>query len=241
MSGLISGIAGSLGGSSAKRDRSDYINANERMSNVFNNASGFGNALEKQGQATMASGTADLGTSGNFFRDLMSGNRAATTQAMAPQINAVEAQGDAQRRQQAALGTARGGGAAGVNQQAQNQRMAQIDNMLFGAQTGAAKEVGDIGRTEAGVGLSQTGQGLGFENLAENTAATQGEQAIQSRKLSEDIHQQHVKALSKSFENLLSGILPTSWLDKLSGFGMGGGSTGGTGGGGSTGGTGGAA
>ncbi len=206
MSGLISGIFNNVGGNSAKRDRSDYLNSQERMGNVFNQAFGFGQGLEKQGQATTGQGVQDLGASGNFFRRLMSGNRAATTEAMAPQINAVEAQGDAQRRQQAALGTARGGGLAGTNQQAQNQRMAQIDNMLFGAQTGAAKEVGDIGRTEAGVGLGETGQGIGTVAGAGNLAATAGEMSTKSRELSNQMHRQSVQDLSNSFEDLLSGI-----------------------------------
>jgi X-X-X-Leu-X-X-Gly heptad repeat protein len=218
MAGLVSGIFANVGGNSAKRDRSDYLNSQTRMGNVFNQSFGFGQGLENRGEATTGQGLQDLGTSGNLFRRLTSGNRAATTEAMAPQINAVESQGDADRRQQAALGTARGGGAAGVNQDAKARRMAQIDNMLFGAQTGAAKELGDIGRTEVGTGLGETGQGIGAVAGAGGLASKAGEMATGSRELSDKLHQQSVQQLSNSFEDLLSGFIGegTSGQDFLS-------------------------
>lgn len=198
--------SGAIGGSSAKRDRSDYLNSQTRMGNVFNQSFGFGQGLENQGKATTGQGVQDLGQSGNFFRKLMSGNRAATTEAAAPQINAVEAQGDAQRRQQAALGTARGGGAAGVNQDAQAQRNAQIDNMLFGAQTGAAKEVGDIGRMEAGTGLGETGQGIGAVSGAGQLASRAGEMATDSRGLSEKLHRAATNDISGGISSTLGDV-----------------------------------
>jgi predicted Zn-dependent protease len=208
MAGLFTSLVGSgaLGGSSAKRDRSDYLDSQSRMGNVFNQAFGFGQGLENRGTAATGQGMQDLGTSGNFFRRLTSGNRAATTEAMAPQINAVESQGDAERRQQASLGTARGGGAAGVNQDARSRRMAAIDNMLFGAQTGAAKEVGDIGRTEAGVGLGETGQGIGAVSGAGDLAAKAGEESLASRKLSDEMHRQATGDISKGITGTLANI-----------------------------------
>ena len=218
MSGIVSGIFNNVGGSSAKRDRSDYLNANQRLSNVFNNAFGFGQTMENAGRTAIGQGQQDLGTSGNYFRQLMA-NRGTAMRALAPQINAANEQGDAQRRQEAALGTARGGGTAGFNQDAAARRTAQINNMLFGAQTGAAGELGNIGRTEAGVGLGETGQGLGAESLASNTAAEQGGLALKSREASEQIHQQHVQQLTNAFMDILSaGVGGGGWSGDLKGL-----------------------
>lgn len=217
MAGLFSGVAqafGHLGGSSAKRDRSDYILGQERLGDVFNRSMGFGKDLYNAGRTATGQGLQDLGTSGNFFRRLTSGNRTATTQAMAPQINAAEQQGDALRRQEANLGTARGGGTAGTNQQMDTNRLAQIDNMLFGAQTGAAGELANVGRTEAGVGLGETGQGLQATGLAGNIAGTGAELAMKSRSLSDELHRQAVTDYSKAFQSLMGGSMG-NWLNNL--------------------------
>src|SRR5215475_7617840 len=108
MAGLISGVAqafGGLGGSSAKTDRAGFMKNISNLNTLFNTTMGQGGQLYGAGRAATGQGLGDLGTAGNLFRTLASGNRTAVTQAMAPQINAVNAQGDAQRRQEAALGT----------------------------------------------------------------------------------------------------------------------------------------
>ena len=215
MAGLIKGVAqafGHLGGSSAKRDRSDYILGQERMGNVFNTTMNQGGQLYNAGRTATGQGLQDLGTSGNFFRRLTSGNRAAGLEAMAPQVNALEQQGDAMRRQEAAMGTARGGGTAGVNQQADTNRLATIDNMLFGAQTGAAGELANIGRTEAGIGLGETGQGLSAENLAGNTATNAAELALESRPLSDEMHRQAVGDYAQAFGSIAGGLPWGQWF-----------------------------
>jgi hypothetical protein len=99
--------------------------------------------------------------------------------------------------------------------------------MLFGAQTGAAGELANIGRTEAGVGLGETGQALSAENLGREAQSTAAEANLKSRDLSNLLHQQSVNQLSGAFEDLLSGAAPGGWLrtigKKLFGGGGGGG------------------
>jgi hypothetical protein len=63
MAGLISGVAqafGHLGGSSAKTDRGNFLDAQQDMKNVFNWALPFGQSQARTGQATTAQGVQNL-------------------------------------------------------------------------------------------------------------------------------------------------------------------------------------
>jgi hypothetical protein len=110
-------------------------------------------------QGATSAGLGDLGKAGSFYSSLLSGNRAQTNAAMAPQIATANAQTDAQRRQLAASGTARGGGTAPASQTAQTAKLAQIQNMLFGARTGAAEGLTKVGTAEAGTGVAAANVG----------------------------------------------------------------------------------
>ena len=162
MGGLLGSLfsTGSLGGSSAKTDRSNQLDAFSGLKNVYNWSLPFGQQQARTGEATTAAGVSDLGNAGGYFRKLASGDRSTALQAVAPASNAALAQSDAEKNQLANMGTARGGGAVGVNQQRDTDLMSKIDNMLFGARTSGAQGEAGVGQAESGVGLGQTGQGL---------------------------------------------------------------------------------
>jgi hypothetical protein len=222
MAGLVSGIFGNVGGSSAKTDRSNQLTAFSDLKNVFNWALPFGQQQARTGQATTAAGVQDLGKAGGYFGKLASGDRPTALEAVAPQTNAALAQSDAEKRQLAASGTGRGGGVAGVNQQRDTDLMAKIDNMLFGARTAGAGGLAKVGEAESGVGLGETGQGIQAGSLASSSAGELGREALYSRGQSEQIHQKHVDQLAQSFEDLLSGLVPggSGFEDALSKFGF---------------------
>lgn len=225
MAGLISGVSqafGHLGGSSEKRDRAEQLNAYTDLRNVYNWALPFGQSQARTGQATTAQGLQNLGQAGSYFSKLASGDRPTALQAVAPQTNAALAQSDAEKAQLANMGTARGGGAVGVNQQRDTNLMAQIDNLLFGARTAGAQGETGVGQAQAGVGLGQTGQGIEAGRLATGAASELGREALSSRGLSDELHRQAVGDYAKAFGSVMG--LP--W-DKWLGFGGGGG--GGTG------------
>ena len=222
MAGLVSGVAqafGHLGGSSAKTDRGNFLDAQQNMKNVFNWALPFGQQQARTGQATTAQGVSDLGNAGGYFRKLASGDRATALQAVAPASNAALAQSDAQKSELANMGTARGGGAVGVNQQRDTNLMSQIDNMLFGARTAGAQGEAGVGQAEAGVGLGQSGQGIQAGSLASGTAEAMGRQNLYSRQVSDQMHRQAVDDYSKAFGSLMGALGGI--------FGGGGGGTGG--------------
>ena len=120
-----------MGGSSSKTDRSTTLKGYGGLESVFN----YG----------IPQGKAGIDESMGYFNKLLSGDRATAKQAIAPEANAAVAGSDAAKRQEARMGTARGGGTAGVAQTRGTDVTAQIDNMLFGARSGAAGKLGAMG------------------------------------------------------------------------------------------------
>jgi len=223
MGGLIQGVGqafGHLGGSSAKTDRGNFLGAQQDLKNVFNWALPLGQQQARTGQATTAQGVSDLGNAGGYFRKLASGDRATALQAVAPASNAALAQSDAQKNELANMGTARGGGAVGVNQQRDTNLMSQIDNMLFGARTAGAQGEAGVGQAEAGVGLGQTGQGIQAGGLATGAASDIGKQSLYSRQVSDAMHRQAVGDYSNAFSSLMGGDLGKDLTKVLAAIGL---------------------
>jgi hypothetical protein len=154
VSGFLSGFLG-IGGVNSKQQNASIGN----LQNLFN----FG---LNTGQAGTSAGGANLGTAGSYYSNMLSGSRPAVLQAMAPETNTIQARADAQRRQLAATGTARGGGTAGTNQQQQTDVNAAIDNALFAARPAAAKGLTDVGGTQ----LNAANQALGIAGGAAGDA-----------------------------------------------------------------------
>jgi hypothetical protein len=146
----VGGFLG-IGGSSTKTDRSQTLQGYGDLGNLFN----FGISTAKQG----------IGAAQNYFGKLLSGNRTVAQQAIAPEVNQINAASDASKRQLATSGTARGGGTAPANQRTSSDVMAQIDNLLFGAQGGAAKGLAQTGEAGLEAG-AKAGQDLTADSIA---------------------------------------------------------------------------
>jgi hypothetical protein len=110
-----------------------------------------------------------LGASSNYFNKLLTGSRATMEQAEAPEINAVQAGSDAQKRQLAANTTARGGGVAATNQQRDTSTQAAVDNLLMQARPQAADAEAGIGESALSTSM---GTGTNLTSLASNSRAT---------------------------------------------------------------------
>jgi hypothetical protein len=143
-----------IGNSATKTDRSNELTGFGDLSSVFN----FG----------MPTATSALGGANNYYQKLLTGNRATMEQAEAPEINAVQAGSDAQKRQLAASGTARGGGVAAANQTRGTTTEAAIDNALMQARPAAASAETGIGENALGTSL---GAGTNLTSIASNSRA----------------------------------------------------------------------
>lgn len=167
--------------SSAKTDRGNQLSGVQAGWNVFNNGMPLSQKQSAAGEATTNTGLSNLDSAGGFWRDILSGNRTATVTAAAPAVNAETAQLDATKREQAQMGTSRGGGVAAGNQQAQSQGRAAIDNDIFNTRPAAATAVQSIGTTQTQVGNQQLVQSLQALGLSEEQANEIIESSIKSR------------------------------------------------------------
>lgn len=168
-----------IGGSARKTDRRTQLGGYGALENIFNFA--------------IPAGKEAVGTSLDYWRNLLSGNRAKALQAVAPEVAGATAREDAARRARGAMGTERSGGRAGEEQKSKSGFMARIDNLLFGLRPAAAKEMGS-----AGAGLLSTG-----ETAATNLTGI----ASQSRALSEDINMQTQRNVVNAIEGIMKAIL----------------------------------
>lgn len=99
----------------------------------------------------------------NYLRQVASGNRELTEQALAPQINQAS---DLYRGSVAAQRNVnpRSGANAAMAGQMGQQFQGGINNMLFGARTDAMNQLGTLAGNQATLGLGAMGQGAGLTN-----------------------------------------------------------------------------
>lgn len=176
----MSGLFGSHG--SVKTDRTNQLQSFSDLSNIFNFALPTAQAEQKKGDATLDSALSSLGLSSDYFQKILSGNRAEVAQAVSPTTNAITARSDAEKRQSAASGTARGGGVAGENQQVQDKTNAAVDTTIAQARPDAAKANADIASKEASIGESRLQAALNALGIGTHAAGTLGELATGSKR-----------------------------------------------------------
>lgn len=205
-----------IGGSSAKTDRNQTLNSYQNLNSLFNFGFGTGQSMTAAGTAKQNAGAGSLDAASGYFAKLASGNRPAMMSAIAPTANAIQSSGDAARRQSASMGTSRGGGVAGANQQQETDQMTQINNALFGVQPQAAAEQAQIGTQQAAVGTQQVGEGLNFGGLAENAAGADLSGSITSRPISQKINQDTVASIADFAGGMIDAIpgMP-KWLKAM--------------------------
>lgn len=166
-----------IGGKNSKQQNQAIGNLN----NLFNFGLQTGQKGVATGGATQGAGLAGLSDANSYFKRLASGNRSAVQQGAAPEINATQSAADAAKRQQAAMGTARGGGVAGANQTRQDAVQARIDNALFGVRPAAATQEAQTSGKIADVGSTQMQQALSALGIAGTATSNAGDIATRAR------------------------------------------------------------
>lgn len=141
-----------IGGSGASTDRKQQLAGYGDLSNVFNTGMNSGTSGVNQGQN-------DLGSAAGYSSKILNGDRSSIMSALSPQISSITGQADAGRRQEAAMGTSRGGGTNAGNQQQNQKEQGAISSAVGGAQPAAAQSLAGVGGTEAGLGANLLGLG----------------------------------------------------------------------------------
>lgn len=192
-----------IGHSSAKTDRGNQLAGVNANWNVFNAGMPLAEQQKTAGTANVGMGMDSLQNADKFWKDIMSGNRTATAAAAQPAVTAATDMADAARKQEAVMGTSRGGGTNAGNQQVEALRRATISNDIFGVRPAAAVQSAQVGSTEAAVGTSQMQQALQALGLSEQAAAELINSSIQSRDLSYKINQDTQDQIKSVVMNLL--------------------------------------
>lgn len=195
-----------IGGSSAKTDRGETLKGYGDLSSIFDFGSNTAKTDTATGTNTTASGTSALGTALGYFKNLLSGGRNTAMAAIAPTVNAAQSQNDAQRRAVAASGTSRGGGTAGVEQQADDKMNAGVDNDLMQARSGAAGGVAQIGNDLAKVGTQEQGLGIDAAGVADKSAQQLTGDSIDSRPASYKINHEAQQTVANTVQSILANI-----------------------------------
>jgi hypothetical protein len=148
--GFMGSLFGAGGGSQAKSAFKNYQGG-------VNSANDLSDWTTTQGKATTQTGLNTLDTAKQYWTGILSGSRPAQMAAAAPEINAANEADAAQRAKESAFGTSRGGGTNAAAQNAETQRMTNVNNSLFGARATAAQQTADIGNKQMEAGLKSLG------------------------------------------------------------------------------------
>lgn len=115
------------------------------------------------GERWMKSGETNLDLVQEYFRPLVSGDRSASMQALAPEINALTEQSRGSVAAQRGL-FPRGGQGAAQAAQIPTQVQGNINNLLFSSRPRAAQGLMNLGGIQADLGMGAIGKSAGLSN-----------------------------------------------------------------------------
>lgn len=136
----------------------------QQQQETWSNLLGIGKTAQGESAGFGKQGKAATGDAMSYFKRLLSGDRTA----VAPAANAAVETSDAQKREQAKMGTARGGGANAGNQKRESDLRGQIMSLFGKQQEGAAKGLQEIGATDLNAMLQSLGLGAETESTVGN-------------------------------------------------------------------------
>lgn len=200
----MSGLMGPGGQSNADRKRAEG-GWQAEWENLMEGRKTHGTFMP-QAQAGFGAGTGTMGAGADYLKQIL-GSRTDAAGAMAPESNALAQQADALRQAQAQLGTARGGGVAGANQQAQQALQNQYANQLFAARQGAAPVAVQAGQAQASVAAQQMMGALQAMGMSNELATHIVNSSMKSREAEAAQHRQTMAGWMGLAGNLL-GIAP---------------------------------
>ena len=194
--GRMGGMFG-IGGNSAKTDRGNQLAATQGLWSVFNYGLPAGQKEETQAQAT-------LGGAQDYFNKLLRAGRTDTALRSAPAINARVAADDAARRREASAGTGRTGATVADNREASSRTAGDVSNIinanLVGGQQQGAEGLERVAGARFADARNLLGLGAGADEAILNNAT-------ESRKVSQKIHDEAVASYGAALGDVLAGFL----------------------------------
>jgi hypothetical protein len=191
----MAGIASLFGGNSAKADRNAQLTDRGALTNLYDYALPVSQRLQTTGGGLQ-------GEAGNYFSNLLRAGRSDTALSAAPAINANLSAEDAKRRREALTGTGRTGGTAELNREAgvtTDQANADIVNKTLQSN----RATGAAGAEQ--VGSDQAHQALQALGLSDQMIQSLLSNATESRKTSQDLHDQAFAGAGSDIGNAIAG------------------------------------
>lgn len=180
--------------SGEKKQESDtFQNLNNLFSSTYSDAVGLGRR-----------GKDESGVAGDFYKGIVSGDRTK----VAPAANAAVDMADAAKREQAQMGTSRGGGQGSSNQQVDEHTRALIASLMGEQQAGAADKLAAMGSGDTNAMMNALGIASGTESNL-------------STLLHQDIKEKNASA-AKMWSSLISGATSIATAGLSGGLGGGG-------------------
>lgn len=195
----------SLGGSSAKTDRTTQLDAEGKMRGMFDQFKNLGTDLTGKGATDVTRGQQDTEKASRYYSDILSGDSSKILSAVAPEINTIGKQTD-QAKSTIVRSGDRTGGTASKFQDLVTSVPAATGNVVANARKDAAGGVERTGAQTTSTGLSETGLGLNALSGAEGTASDLRSGAIQSRQVSQKIHDEAVQQWADLASSIMFGI-----------------------------------
>lgn len=164
--------------------------ASGNLHNIFNvGLTGF-QGDEAAGKSSLDTAKSTFSDAAAYFKNLLTPGRTQATINAAPAVNAATDAADATRRQEAAMGTGRGGGTAAVNREQSTSTAKTTDDIInqslgMGRSTAAtalpaiASGEGSIGSSELTHAAQLLGLGAGSEGMVLNDAQLQAQREAQ--------------------------------------------------------------
>ncbi len=195
------GAAGSIGGGLLGRKAGSFNPTQSQASNLLNynaeNASPFAKGFGQTGMNFLNQARSTLAGPQNYFQQLLSGNSAATSQALAPDINRIRQQNQGILQSTNSLAP-RGAGRSGALFNLPFQNSANVSGLFNQARPAAAQGLTGIGGLLGQLGLGSGSLGANYFNTGTNAAGLLGNMG--------NILQQQQNQAGGAFGGLLGGL-----------------------------------
>ena len=167
-----------------QKQSNNLLNYNaQNATNLSNNATGEGNSDLSTGLGFLGNAQNGLGQAGSYFSNLLSGNSAATTSALAPDISRINDQNNNLLTAGSTLAP-RGGGRSSQLFEQPFRAQSQISGLYNGVRPQAAQGLtqlsgvqGQLGLGEAGLGTNLLNTGINALQAGTNAASAFGSSA----------------------------------------------------------------
>jgi hypothetical protein len=177
------------------------------MRNLIKTLTAQGSELFGSGSSLLQTGLTDTAKASRYYSDILSGDPTKIMAAAAPEIKSITGQVDQQKKEATITGNRAGGTNAGL-QKLEDTTRGQIGDVTAKQKPIAASGLERTGAEVSRLGISETGLALGAEGTAASTASTLESNAINSRQVSQKIHDEAVAAWTKLITEAIS-MIPT--------------------------------